>query len=123
VTRGPPPTTPLGGWSPQVPITAREAKNGPVRPLGAPTKTKILTRKPPERGVILWIREQSEYCQDLNYNKGGAASTPKDVATCGAGVGVVHRRPDGSVVGASRGAKQAGPGSGRRGVGLFMWLT
>jgi hypothetical protein len=26
VTRGPPPTTPLGGWSPQVPITAREAK-------------------------------------------------------------------------------------------------
>ena len=27
VTRGPPPTTPLGGWSPQAPTTAREARN------------------------------------------------------------------------------------------------
>ena len=36
------------------------------------------------RGVILlWIREQSEYCQDLNYNKGGGGATPKDVAKCG----------------------------------------
>ena len=26
VTRGPPPTTPLGGWSPHVPYTAREAR-------------------------------------------------------------------------------------------------
>jgi hypothetical protein len=26
VTRWPPPATPLGGWSPQVPTTAREAK-------------------------------------------------------------------------------------------------
>jgi hypothetical protein len=26
VARGPPPTTPLGGWSPQVPTTASEAK-------------------------------------------------------------------------------------------------
>jgi hypothetical protein len=34
VTRGgPPPTTPLGGWSPQVPTTAREAK---TRPSSAP---------------------------------------------------------------------------------------
>jgi hypothetical protein len=35
-----------------------------------------------ERGLILWTREQSEHCQDLNYNKGGAGATPKDVATC-----------------------------------------
>ena len=26
MTRGPPPTTPLGGWSPQVPTTARDTK-------------------------------------------------------------------------------------------------
>jgi hypothetical protein len=32
-----------------------------------------------ERG-ILWIREQSEYCQGLNYNKGGGGATPKGVA-------------------------------------------
>jgi hypothetical protein len=31
-----------------------------------------------ERGLILWIREQSEYCQDLNYNNGGGGRTPKD---------------------------------------------
>jgi hypothetical protein len=24
-----------------------------------------------ERALILWIREQSEYCQNLNYNSGG----------------------------------------------------
>jgi hypothetical protein len=36
-----------------------------------------------ERGLVLWIREQSEYCQDPNYNKGGAGATPLDVATCG----------------------------------------
>jgi hypothetical protein len=36
-----------------------------------------------ERGLVLWIREQSEYCQDLNYNKGGGGATPKDVAKCG----------------------------------------
>jgi hypothetical protein len=36
-----------------------------------------------ERGVILWIREQSEYCQDLNYNNGGGGRTPKDVSKCG----------------------------------------
>ena len=39
-----------------------------------------------ERGLILWIREQSEYCQDLNYNNGGGGATPKDVATCGGSV-------------------------------------
>jgi hypothetical protein len=33
VTRGPPPTTPLGGWSPQVPATARAANK---RPRAAP---------------------------------------------------------------------------------------
>ena len=33
MTRGPPPTTPLGGWSPQAPTTAREAKK---RPSAAP---------------------------------------------------------------------------------------
>jgi hypothetical protein len=36
--------------------------------------------------VILWIREQSEseHCQDLNYNKGGAGALPPNaVATCG----------------------------------------
>ena len=36
-----------------------------------------------ERGLILWIREQSEYCQDLSYNNGGGGRTPKDVAKCG----------------------------------------
>jgi hypothetical protein len=35
-----------------------------------------------ERALILWIREQSE-CHDLNYNRGGAGRTPKNVATCG----------------------------------------
>jgi hypothetical protein len=35
-----------------------------------------------ERALILWIREQSEYCQNLNYNSGGGGATPKDVATC-----------------------------------------
>ena len=36
-----------------------------------------------ERALILWIREQSGYCQNLNYNSGGGGATPKDVATCG----------------------------------------
>jgi hypothetical protein len=36
-----------------------------------------------ERGLILWIREQSGHSQDLNYNKGGAGATPKGVATYG----------------------------------------
>jgi hypothetical protein len=36
-----------------------------------------------ERALILWIREQSERCHDLNFNRGGAGRTPKDVATCG----------------------------------------
>jgi hypothetical protein len=39
-----------------------------------------------ERGLILWIREQSEYFRGLNYNKGGAGCrghSQKDVATCG----------------------------------------
>jgi hypothetical protein len=35
-----------------------------------------------ERGLILWIREQSE-CHDLNFNSGGAGRTPYAVATCG----------------------------------------
>jgi hypothetical protein len=50
VTRWPPPVTPIGGCPPQVTTTAREAKKTAkfqVRPLGAPTKTKTLTRKPP----------------------------------------------------------------------------
>jgi hypothetical protein len=36
-----------------------------------------------ERALVLWIREQSAYCQDPNSNKGGGGATPKDVATCG----------------------------------------
>ena len=36
-----------------------------------------------ERGLILWIREQSAYCHDLNFNSGGGGRTPKDVARCG----------------------------------------
>jgi hypothetical protein len=36
-----------------------------------------------ERGLILWIREQSECCHDLNFNSGGAGRTPYAVATCG----------------------------------------
>ena len=36
-----------------------------------------------ERALILWIREQSAYCKDLNSNNGGGGATPKDVATCG----------------------------------------
>jgi hypothetical protein len=36
-----------------------------------------------ERGLILWIREQSEYCHDLNFNSGGGGRTPSGVAKCG----------------------------------------
>jgi hypothetical protein len=36
-----------------------------------------------ERALVLWIREQSGYFQNLNYNSGGGGATPKDVATCG----------------------------------------
>jgi hypothetical protein len=36
-----------------------------------------------ERALVLWIREQSAYCQDLNSNSGGGGATPKNVATCG----------------------------------------
>jgi hypothetical protein len=36
-----------------------------------------------ERALILWIREQSAYCKDLNSNNGGGGATPKNVATCG----------------------------------------
>ena len=36
-----------------------------------------------ERALVLWIREQSGICHDLNYNRGGAGRTPKNVATCG----------------------------------------
>jgi hypothetical protein len=50
--------------------------------------TKVLSGGPTEgrmyeRGLVLWIREQSECCQDLNYNNGGGGATPKDVARCG----------------------------------------
>jgi hypothetical protein len=34
-----------------------------------------------ERGLILWIREQS--CKDLNRNKGGCGATPHAVWNCG----------------------------------------
>jgi hypothetical protein len=72
-----------------------------------------------ERGLILWIRERSEYCHDLNFSSGGDGRTPNGVGRGEVrGVGVVNRRPDGSGcqggVGASRGAKQAGLDSGRR---------
>jgi hypothetical protein len=43
--------------SPQVPTTAREA-NGPVRPRGAPTKTKTQAIKPPvaaSGSVLGWV--------------------------------------------------------------------
>jgi hypothetical protein len=60
-----------------------------------------------ERGLILWTWEQSEYCQDLDYNNGGAGATPKDQGRGDVrGVGAARRRPEGSGVGASRGAKQ-----------------
>jgi hypothetical protein len=36
-----------------------------------------------ERGLILWIREQSEYCQDLNYNNGGGGRTPRTWRSAG----------------------------------------
>jgi hypothetical protein len=36
-----------------------------------------------ERALVLWIREQSAYCHDLNYNNGGGGRTPHAVATCG----------------------------------------
>jgi hypothetical protein len=36
-----------------------------------------------EKGLILWIRKQSEYCQDLNCNNGGDGRTPTGVARCG----------------------------------------
>jgi hypothetical protein len=36
-----------------------------------------------ENGLILWVRKQSEYCQDLNYNNGGGGRTPTGVARCG----------------------------------------
>ena len=36
-----------------------------------------------ERALVLWIREQSAYCHDLNSNRGGGGATPKNVATCG----------------------------------------
>ena len=36
-----------------------------------------------ERALVLWIREQSAYCQDLTSNSGGGGATPKNVATCG----------------------------------------
>jgi hypothetical protein len=36
-----------------------------------------------ERGLILWIREQSEYCHDLNFNSGGGGRTPNGVGKCG----------------------------------------
>jgi hypothetical protein len=73
-----------------------------------------------ERGLILWIRERSEYCHDLNFNSGGGGCTPNGVGKCGGSAWfTVYRRPDGGGcpggVGASRGAEQADPqGSGRR---------
>jgi hypothetical protein len=36
-----------------------------------------------ERGLILWIRERSGYCHDLNYSSGGGGRTPNDVGKCG----------------------------------------
>jgi hypothetical protein len=36
-----------------------------------------------ERGLVLWIREQSGFCHDLNFNSGGGGRTPYAVATCG----------------------------------------
>jgi hypothetical protein len=36
-----------------------------------------------ERALVLWIREQSAYCQDLNSNRGGGGATPKNVGKSG----------------------------------------
>jgi hypothetical protein len=36
-----------------------------------------------ERGLILWIRERSGYCHDLNFNSGGGGRTPNGVGKCG----------------------------------------
>jgi hypothetical protein len=82
-----------------------------------------------ERGLVLWIRERSEYCHDLNLSSGGAGRTPNGVATCVvSGMGGGGRRGSPAArrkwlprryagTGASRGAKQAGPGSGRSRTG------
>ena len=50
VTRGPPPTTPLGGWSPQAPTTAREAKK---RPSAAP-RCPNQNQKPNQKTTDSW---------------------------------------------------------------------
>jgi hypothetical protein len=34
-------------------------------------------------GLVLWIREQSAYCHDLNFNSGGGGRTPNGVGKCG----------------------------------------
>jgi hypothetical protein len=48
VARGPPPWPPhLVSGPTRCPPRPGRRKHSPVRPLGAPTKTKILTRKPP----------------------------------------------------------------------------
>jgi hypothetical protein len=36
-----------------------------------------------ERGLILWIRERSEYYHDLNFNSGGGGRTLNGVGKCG----------------------------------------
>jgi hypothetical protein len=45
VTRGPPPITPLGGWSPQMPTTASEAKGQPSSAPGCPHQNQSLNQK------------------------------------------------------------------------------
>jgi hypothetical protein len=56
VARGPPPTTPLGGWSPQVTTTAREAKKRPSQGgPGCACQNQNPNQKPTGGGVSIAV--------------------------------------------------------------------
>jgi hypothetical protein len=84
--RMPPPKREEGGKQEEVRLARRPSRAAQNHSAGgglAPVEAVFYAHGARGSGGGLWIRNQSEYCQDLDYNKGGAGRTPLDVGTCG----------------------------------------
>jgi hypothetical protein len=75
VTRGPPPTTPLGGWSPQAPTTAREAKKRPSAAPRCPNQNQKPNKKTTAAHPPAGLAEQVD--RHSTGGTAGAAVHPK----------------------------------------------
>jgi hypothetical protein len=83
VTRGPPPTTPLGGWSPPAPTTAREAKKWPSAAPRCPNqnqkpnqKTTAPKKTPRERRGLSWAAAAPHSAPTAVFRRARCAAWP-----------------------------------------------